>query len=255
MAERSFQLPDVGEGLTEAEIVTWKVAVGDTVTHQPAARRHRDGEGDRRAPEPLRGHGRRPPRSSPATSSTSARRIITIDTAGGDATSDAQRRRGRAGGVGAHRGPRRLRRGDRGAAPTRRHRRGGGTPPATSTATSAATPTAPPRPAAPSLAPRSTPPVRMLAKSLRVDLATIHGSGRDGLITRADVERAAAAAVRPPRRRCARRRAPCASPVSELAGWDDGSARGAHPGARRPARNGRVHEAERLHRSRTPRHG
>ena len=27
-----FNLPDVGEGLTEAEIVTWKVAVGDTVT-------------------------------------------------------------------------------------------------------------------------------------------------------------------------------------------------------------------------------
>lgn len=27
-----FNLPDVGEGLTEAEIVTWKVAVGDTVS-------------------------------------------------------------------------------------------------------------------------------------------------------------------------------------------------------------------------------
>ena len=29
MAE--FKLPDVGEGLTEAEIVTWKVKEGDTV--------------------------------------------------------------------------------------------------------------------------------------------------------------------------------------------------------------------------------
>ena len=26
-----YKLPDVGEGLTEAEIVTWKVKVGDTI--------------------------------------------------------------------------------------------------------------------------------------------------------------------------------------------------------------------------------
>ena len=29
--QREFAMPDVGEGLTEAEIVTWNVAVGDTV--------------------------------------------------------------------------------------------------------------------------------------------------------------------------------------------------------------------------------
>lgn len=32
MSEQSFPLPDVGEGLTEAEIVQWLVAPGDTVT-------------------------------------------------------------------------------------------------------------------------------------------------------------------------------------------------------------------------------
>ena len=32
MSERTFLLPDVGEGLVEAEIVTWKVSVGDVVT-------------------------------------------------------------------------------------------------------------------------------------------------------------------------------------------------------------------------------
>jgi len=31
MSASQFRLPDVGEGLTEAEIVTWRVAVGDTV--------------------------------------------------------------------------------------------------------------------------------------------------------------------------------------------------------------------------------
>ncbi|MGB7183119.1 MAG: biotin/lipoyl-containing protein, partial [Burkholderiaceae bacterium] len=32
MGEFVFRLPDVGEGLAEAELVQWQVAVGDTVT-------------------------------------------------------------------------------------------------------------------------------------------------------------------------------------------------------------------------------
>ena len=31
MATHEFKLPDPGEGLVEAEIVTWRVAVGDEV--------------------------------------------------------------------------------------------------------------------------------------------------------------------------------------------------------------------------------
>uniref|UniRef100_UPI0028D24EBA biotin/lipoyl-containing protein n=1 Tax=uncultured Leifsonia sp. TaxID=340359 RepID=UPI0028D24EBA len=31
MAVKDFALPDLGEGLTESELVAWKVAVGDTV--------------------------------------------------------------------------------------------------------------------------------------------------------------------------------------------------------------------------------
>jgi 2-oxoisovalerate dehydrogenase E2 component (dihydrolipoyl transacylase) len=31
MPVKQFRLPDPGEGLTEAEIVTWRVAKGDTV--------------------------------------------------------------------------------------------------------------------------------------------------------------------------------------------------------------------------------
>jgi 2-oxoisovalerate dehydrogenase E2 component (dihydrolipoyl transacylase) len=36
LSHETFLLPDVGEGLTEAEIVTWKVTVGDSVVlNQP----------------------------------------------------------------------------------------------------------------------------------------------------------------------------------------------------------------------------
>ena len=36
MSEREFKLPDLGEGLTEGDVVRWLVAVGDTVTlNQP----------------------------------------------------------------------------------------------------------------------------------------------------------------------------------------------------------------------------
>jgi 2-oxoisovalerate dehydrogenase E2 component (dihydrolipoyl transacylase) len=35
---RDFALPDLGEGLTESELIEWHVAVGDTVTlNQPIA--------------------------------------------------------------------------------------------------------------------------------------------------------------------------------------------------------------------------
>jgi len=73
---------------------------------------------------------------------------------------------------------------------TRKHRRAGRNG-------SASAPTSPapsaPTPAAttpPTLAPRSTPPVRLYAKQHGLDIATLAGSGRDGLITRSDVEQA-----------------------------------------------------------------
>ena len=36
MPEREFKLPDLGEGLTEGEVVRWLVAAGDAITlNQP----------------------------------------------------------------------------------------------------------------------------------------------------------------------------------------------------------------------------
>jgi pyruvate dehydrogenase E2 component (dihydrolipoamide acetyltransferase) len=48
---------------------------------------------------------------------------------------------------------------------------------------------------APAERPRSTPPVRYLAEQLGVDLATVRGTGEDGLITREDVQAASANAA------------------------------------------------------------
>lgn len=56
-------------------------------------------------------------------------------------------------------------------------------------------------PAAPAVTPATpvaTPPVRHRAEELGVDLTTVTGTGRRGQITRADVNRAAAAAAQPP---------------------------------------------------------
>ena len=34
MSEYNFKLPDVGEGLAESEVATWRVAVGDTIQEE-----------------------------------------------------------------------------------------------------------------------------------------------------------------------------------------------------------------------------
>ena len=109
---------------------------------------------------------------------------------------------------------------DEDAVPTRQHRRRGATPAAPAPAPTPASAVAPVR------ATRSTPPVRLYAKQNGVDLATLAGTGRDGLITRDDVERALAGAPA-----SARPSAPVTGPGTtsrfvgrELAPWDAGPA-------------------------------
>ena len=69
------------------------------------------------------------------------------------------------------------------------------TPPVTASPVSSVTPVVPDSPAAllepGGLVPLAKPPVRKLAKDLGIDLRTLTGSGRDGVITRDDVSRAA----------------------------------------------------------------
>ncbi|MGC1330477.1 dihydrolipoamide acetyltransferase family protein [Pseudomonas sp.] len=148
-----FKLPDLGEGLQEAEIVQWHVKAGDTVKadqllvsvetakalvdipapYDGVVAKTFGGEGDiLHVGEPLLGY------EGEADAGTVVGRLE----GGGNASED---------------------RFFVGAAPsTREH-----------------------------LATRATPAVRQLARQMNVDLSALSGSGSDGLITRADVEAAA----------------------------------------------------------------
>ncbi|MDE1164992.1 MAG: dihydrolipoamide acetyltransferase family protein [Pseudomonas sp.] len=151
-----FKLPDLGEGLQEAEIVQWHVKVGETVKadqllvsvetakalvdipapYDGVVAKTFGGEGDiLHVGEPLLGY------EGEADAGTVVGRLE----GGGNSQADQFF-------VGA-------------APSTREH-----------------------------MATRATPAVRQLARQLGVDLAALNGSGSDGLITRADVEGAAQSA-------------------------------------------------------------
>jgi 2-oxoisovalerate dehydrogenase E2 component (dihydrolipoyl transacylase) len=196
LSEEVFLLPDVGEGLVEAEIVTWKVNVGDKVTLNQPLVDIETAKATVELPSPYEGtvialHGKvgdvmevhkplitfevggsAPSPPTPAEASEPAAEV---------AESHGEGRQAVLVGYGVA---------NEDGVATRKHRRQGARP---------TTPTPPPPPAAApvstasavsSLAPRCTPPVRLYAKQHGVDLATLTGTGRDGLITRDDVERA-----------------------------------------------------------------
>ncbi|HLI38251.1 MAG TPA: dihydrolipoamide acetyltransferase family protein [Streptosporangiaceae bacterium] len=219
---KQFRLPDVGEGLTEADIVAWRVKPGDKVSVNQVIVDIETAKAVVELPCPfdgvvtelLAGEGQTVDVGTP---------IITVDTApGGEGAPQSPQGPGetrKAAGAPAARGagdkqeaereggpapaPEEERQsvlvgyGVRPGATTRRKRKPGyvpapagagtaGAPPAPAAAAPAA---APVRPApAPPLA---KPPVRKLARDLGVDLAGLSGTGPQGSITREDVQRAA----------------------------------------------------------------
>ena len=188
----SFKLPDVGEGLVDAEILTWFVKPGDVIEVNQNICEIETAKAVVELPSPFAGTVKELLVEEGQTVDVGTV-IITVDdgTGGGD---DA------AGPVEEEREKPLVGYGEKAAATQRRARRrptpAGQVPPAP-----AAEPvTAPEQSAAVSSPvvgqgrPLAKPPVRKLAKDLGVDLATVTPSGDGGIITRDDVHAAAQAA-------------------------------------------------------------
>ncbi|OAN40878.1 dihydrolipoamide acetyltransferase family protein [Microbacterium sp. H83] len=188
-----FRLPDLGEGLTEAEVVQWLVAPGDTVTLNQTLAEVETAKAVVELPSPYDGIVSTLHAGAGDTVAVGAP-LIAFDVAGSDddpATSAAV-----SGGEAAQ--PNLV---GYGAAPSaqgrpqRRSRRAAVGSPATTSPLDTAVLEAAPHDAAPAPStevvverPRSTPPVRAHAKRLGVDLVLVAAEVGDRVITRADVD-------------------------------------------------------------------
>jgi 2-oxoisovalerate dehydrogenase E2 component (dihydrolipoyl transacylase) len=204
MAGRDFLLPDLGEGLEEAEVVTWRVAEGDRVELNQPLVEVNTAKALVEIPSPWEGvvtklhagEGEVVEVGRPlvtievgdAAASTAEAEAGSTETAeAGEGSPEAMAVAGSPAEA-AQEGVQQAQ-----EAPPRRRAVlvGYGVaedeePQERSTAPTAGTAEARRGPVA------ASPPVRRMAKQLGVDLASIEGTGRDGRVTREDVERAAA---------------------------------------------------------------
>jgi pyruvate dehydrogenase E2 component (dihydrolipoamide acetyltransferase) len=206
---REFKLPDVGEGLTEADIVSWKVKPGDTVTVNQIILEIETAKAVVELPSPWDGTVTSVLVEEGQTVDVGIP-IIVIDDGGPAAEQPtANTEQPNAPQESAARTPVLVGYGVKPGSTRRRARKGatrtgGGTGPSSYPRTPSVPPAvAPPSAIAPATAvpaPRpakalAKPPVRKLAKDLGVDLATITGTGPEGSVTRDDVREAAGEAA------------------------------------------------------------
>ncbi|OEJ98058.1 dihydrolipoamide acetyltransferase family protein [Streptomyces thermolilacinus] len=223
-------MPDVGEGLTEAEILKWYVQPGDTVTDGQVVCEVETAKAAVELPSPFDGvvHELRFPEGTtvdvgeviisvnvggdePAAAEAPAAAAAPAPAAEPEAEEEPQGRQPVLVGYGVA------------ASSTKRRPRKGATATDAAPAARAAVqgelnghapaPVAP----APQGRPLAKPPVRKLAKDLGVDLATVVPTGPDGIITREDVHKAAAPAEAPaavPAQHQAPSREPQAAPAA-----------------------------------------
>jgi pyruvate dehydrogenase E2 component (dihydrolipoamide acetyltransferase) len=163
-----FRLPDLGEGLTEAEILRWLVAPGDTVTVNQPLVEVETAKAAVEIPSPEAGTVAELGAEEGQLLAVGARLVVLVVPDGAApalpsrATAEADRPERQAVLVGY---------GPREPDPVRRRRR---------------TPAVPTQPGAGRVL--AKPPVRKLARDLGLDLAQIPGTGPAGSVTRADVE-------------------------------------------------------------------
>src|SRR5690625_535270 len=191
----AFQLPAVGEGVTEAEIVRWRVAVGDTVAVNDVIVDIETATSVVELPSPFEGtveallvaEGQTVQVGTPIISIGDGSPAVPAASAEGDAEAAATSDEGSRQAVLVGYGPR-----DTGT-PQRRRRRRTAVPPANTGANGHAAetvtePAAPPQDVAAERAPAlAKPPVRKRAKDLGIDLHDVPATG--SIITREDVER------------------------------------------------------------------
>jgi 2-oxoisovalerate dehydrogenase E2 component (dihydrolipoyl transacylase) len=177
MPELTFSLPDLGEGLTEAEIVQWLVAEGDTVAVDQSIAEVETAKSVVEVPSPYAGRVATL-HAAAGTVLAVGEPLITVVPAEVPVAAETYREEERAGSGNVLIGY-----GTSGASSTARRRR-----PRARTAA----------PAHPGPGPRRVPTVisplvRNLARTNGIDLRTVEGTGRGGMIVRADVERLVAA--------------------------------------------------------------
>ena len=196
---KEFKLPDVGEGLTEADIVAWHVKPGDLVEDGQIIVEIETAKAVVELPCPWDGTVARllaeegqtvevgvPIIAVEVGTSDSAERAEVAAPASAESASDDE--------AGAH--SILVGYGVKASATTRRARRtAAGRPETAEVPTAPEEPVEPPEvpaePGVPAARVLAKPPVRKLAKDLGISLAALAGSGPDGSITRDDVQRAA----------------------------------------------------------------
>ncbi|MFF1950564.1 dihydrolipoamide acetyltransferase family protein [Kitasatospora herbaricolor] len=192
---REFTLPDLGEGLTGAEVVRWMVEVGEVIAVDQPVVEVETAKAVVEVPCPYGGvvtaRFGEPGEEVPVGA---ALVTVAVSPSGDSAGADLDAPSGGSGnvlvGYGTSEGGKGARRG--------RVRPGGPVGRAALAAVTAPPAPAPVRPVAPAVVAVISPLVRRSAREHGIDLAALTGSGPDGLILRADVDRAVAAAAAVP---------------------------------------------------------